>query len=182
MGLQFRKRIKLSKGLGITISKSGVTPSYRTKKGSISSKGYSIRTGIPGVSYRQTFKKTKGNGCLMSILWFVFSLLLITPTSCMSDKKTADKDVNKNLAIDAPNTTWYSGGTLHKSTIKTWKNATEKNKLATCADFCANRYNTLSLTDIKVVATNLKTCIDEAVNHTLAVSEVAAMCLILLEN
>jgi len=29
---------------------------------------------------------------------------------------------------------WYEGGTLHKQKIRDWKNSTEENKLATCAD------------------------------------------------
>lgn len=72
MGFRFQKRIKLGKRLGINISKSGITPSYRTKRGSLSSKGYSIRTGIPGLSYRKSFKKTKGSGCLL-IFELIFS-------------------------------------------------------------------------------------------------------------
>ncbi|WP_461588883.1 DUF4236 domain-containing protein [Winogradskyella sp.] len=68
MSFRFQKRIKLSKGFGINISKSGITPSYRTKKGSLSSKGYSIRTGIPGLSYRKTFSKSSKSGCMVLIL------------------------------------------------------------------------------------------------------------------
>ncbi|WP_299897156.1 DUF4236 domain-containing protein [uncultured Aquimarina sp.] len=82
MGFKYRKRIKLGKGLGINISKSGVTPSYRNKRGSLSSKGYSIRTGIPGLSYRKTFKKSKGGGCLVSLILLAtsgaFIICLIT--------------------------------------------------------------------------------------------------------
>ncbi|WP_422104642.1 DUF4236 domain-containing protein [Winogradskyella sp.] len=68
MGFRFQKRIKLGKGLGINISKSGIKPSYRTKKGSLSSKGYSIRTGIPGLSYRKAFSKSSKSGCTVLIL------------------------------------------------------------------------------------------------------------------
>ncbi|WP_367277953.1 DUF4236 domain-containing protein [Winogradskyella sp.] len=68
MGFRFQKRIKLGKGLGINISKSSITPSYRTKRGSLSSKGYSIRTGIPGLSYRKTFSKSSKSGCVVLIL------------------------------------------------------------------------------------------------------------------
>ena len=32
---------------------------------------------------------------------------------------------------------WFSGGTLHKSTVRDWKNASYKNKLATCSDWLA---------------------------------------------
>lgn len=68
MSFRFQKRVKLEKGLGINISKSGITPSYRNKRGSLSSKGYSLRTGIPGLSYRKTFKKVKGSGCLVLLI------------------------------------------------------------------------------------------------------------------
>ncbi len=71
MGFRFQKRIKLGKGLGITISKSGVTPSYRNKKGAISSKGFTIKTGVPGLSYRKTFKKAKGRGCLVVLVFAI---------------------------------------------------------------------------------------------------------------
>ena len=71
MGFRYQKRIKIGKGFGLNISKSGITPSYRTKKGSISSKGYSIRTGISGLSYRKTFSKSSKSGCLVSIMIFL---------------------------------------------------------------------------------------------------------------
>lgn len=41
MGFRYQKRIKLGKGFGLNISKLGIKPSYRSKKGSISTKGYS---------------------------------------------------------------------------------------------------------------------------------------------
>ncbi len=68
MGFKFQKRINLGKGFGLNISKSGVRPSYRNKRGSVSSKGYSIRTGIKGVSYRKTFFKSSKKGCLFTFL------------------------------------------------------------------------------------------------------------------
>lgn len=68
MGFRFNKRINLGKGFGLNISKSGVKPNYRNKSGSVSSKGYSIKIGIPGVRYRKTFKKSKGSGCLVSLI------------------------------------------------------------------------------------------------------------------
>ena len=71
MSFRIQKYIKIGKGLGINISKSGITPSYRTKKGSLSSKGYSIRTGIAGLSYRKTFKKSKNRGCIMVITFLI---------------------------------------------------------------------------------------------------------------
>src|SRR6185437_12085126 len=52
MGLRFYKRVNLGGGLGLNLNKSGISPSYRTRYGSIGPKGFSIRTGIPGLSYR----------------------------------------------------------------------------------------------------------------------------------
>ena len=75
MSFRFQKRIKLTKNIGLNVSKSGITPSIKTKRGSVSTKGYSVRTGISGVSYRKTFNKGKNSGCL---LFFVLSILITT--------------------------------------------------------------------------------------------------------
>ncbi len=78
MAFRFNKRIKLSKGLGLNVSKSGITPSYRNKRGSLSSKGYSVRTGIPGLSYRKTFSKAKNSGCLVIFAPFFLTLIIMS--------------------------------------------------------------------------------------------------------
>ncbi len=80
MGFKFYRRIKLGKGLGLNASKSGIRASYRNKRGSINSKGYSIRTGIPGLSYGKSFGKRKSGGCVLTL--FVFCALTITLISC----------------------------------------------------------------------------------------------------
>lgn len=74
MGFRFQKRIKLGGGLGLNVSKSGISPSLRTSKGTISSKRLSVKTGISGVTYQKNFSKAKNNGCL---LLFAFSGLLL---------------------------------------------------------------------------------------------------------
>lgn len=175
MGFRFQKRIKLGKGFGVNLSKTGVTPSYRNKKGSVSSKGYSFRAGISGLTFRKTFSKAKNSGCLLVFSFLLIVSFLSTINSCKES---------------TPNTTvikWYQGGTLHKSKILDWKKASYKNKLATCGDFCANIYKKNSIDEIKIIATNLLTCIDETVKGNNAVddslvSEIASMCLILMEN
>lgn len=68
MGFRFNKRISIGKGFGFNISKSGVSPSIRTKLGSFSTKGFSIRTGVPGLSYRKT---ANSKGCLFSIIIYI---------------------------------------------------------------------------------------------------------------
>ena len=78
MVFRYQKRIKLGKGFGLNISKSGVSSSYRTKKGTIGSKGFSIRTGIPGLTFRKTFSKSSKSGCLGFVLILVIILFTIS--------------------------------------------------------------------------------------------------------
>ncbi|OOV18629.1 DUF4236 domain-containing protein [Flavobacterium sp. LM4] len=66
MGFRFQKRIRLGGGLGLNISKSGISPSLRTKMGTFSKNGYSNKTGIPGLRYQSS-------GCLVI---FAFTGLL----------------------------------------------------------------------------------------------------------
>lgn len=61
MGWIFHRRIKLGKGFGINLSKSTLSPSFRTPLGTIGTKGYSIRTPIRGIYYRKRFKKNSNN-------------------------------------------------------------------------------------------------------------------------
>lgn len=81
MGFRFQKRIKFGKGFGINLSKSGISSSFRNKRGSVSSKGYSIRTGIPGVTYRKTFSKAKNKGCLLML--FVLTIITFSSFVCI---------------------------------------------------------------------------------------------------
>jgi len=76
MGFRIQKRINLGKGLGINISKSGISPSIRTKAGSLSSKGYSVRTGVKGVTYRKGFSKSSNSGCAGMFLLLISFLLI----------------------------------------------------------------------------------------------------------
>lgn len=66
MAFKFHKRINLGKGFGLNISKSGVSPSLRTKRGSISKRGVSFKTGIPNLTFRKNFSQ-KGKGCLLNM-------------------------------------------------------------------------------------------------------------------
>ena len=81
MGFRFQKRVSIGGGLGLNISKSGVSPSYRTRYGSISSKGFSFRTGIAGLTYRSGFggRSRKGNaGDAILLLFVAFWLVIIS--------------------------------------------------------------------------------------------------------
>jgi hypothetical protein len=77
MGLGFKKRVNLGGGLGLNITKSGISPSIRTKVGSISTKSFSVRTGISGVSYRKNFSASKNSGCMIFLTVLGILILLI---------------------------------------------------------------------------------------------------------
>ncbi|MEQ8474794.1 DUF4236 domain-containing protein [Fulvivirga sp.] len=79
MSIRYQKRVNLGKGAGINLSKSGASYSQRTKWGSIGSRGFSIRTGIPGLSLRQNWGKGGGAGLavMLAIGAFVISWLIL---------------------------------------------------------------------------------------------------------
>lgn len=83
-------------------------------------------------------------------------------------------------------TSWFTGGTLHKSTVKEWRNATYANRLATSADFVASTQNVDfgDMAGFKKMATDLETCISTAVSggdvDNEKVVTISAMCTVQL--
>jgi hypothetical protein len=67
MGFRFQRRINLGGGWGVNASGSGGSVSYRSRHGSIDTKGFSLRTGIPGLSFRQGWGKNAGAAALILI-------------------------------------------------------------------------------------------------------------------
>jgi hypothetical protein len=63
MSIRIQRRISLGSGLGLNVSKSGLSLSQRTAFGSIGTTGYSVRTGIPGVFFRKfrSRRRTRDN-------------------------------------------------------------------------------------------------------------------------
>lgn len=83
---------------------------------------------------------------------------------------------------DAPKDEWYAGGTLHNSSMRSWKYSNEKNKLATCADYVANVKDYKGdLIEMKEDATLLMKCIDGYQNDKEfaqeKITDVASVCL-----
>ena len=76
MGFIFQRRINLGGGIGFNLSKSGISTSVKSKYRTIRSKGFTIKSGIPGFYYRKRYgKKGPGVEPLMVILiWFLFDL------------------------------------------------------------------------------------------------------------
>lgn len=83
---------------------------------------------------------------------------------------------------------WYSGGTLHMSTVGEWITASEKNKLATCADWVVTNTDRsgkqITIPDMKLQALALRDCIEKAISENQAeisqqpISEIVATCLL----
>lgn len=76
MGFRFHRRINLGNGAGINVSKSGVSTSVRTQYGTIGTKGFSIRTGIPGLTWRSGFGGKNG-GTVMLLLLLILGAFII---------------------------------------------------------------------------------------------------------
>jgi hypothetical protein len=74
MGLRYQKRIPLGKGLGVNLSGSGASVSMRTKYGSFGPRGFTLRTGIPGLTYRSGGTRSKGGGGIEVLVMLVFAL------------------------------------------------------------------------------------------------------------
>lgn len=84
---------------------------------------------------------------------------------------------------------WYEGGTLHDASIDDWKKATNRNKLATCADYALLLHpNFKDVDDLKPYALAISVCIDEGTVDDLemfkdiTVKETASMCILLIRS
>jgi len=111
----------------------------------------------------------------MKHLIFITLIGILIFSSCGGN--TQKKSTINQTKVD----NWYEGGTLHKAKISDWKIATEKNKLATCADFIATVDNSLSMDELKRRAKSLMKCIDESTReidntNNESVSSIAALC------
>jgi len=76
MSVRYQKRVNLGKGVGLNVSGSGISTSLRTKYGSISPRGFSFRTGIPGLSFRSISGKGKNAGAAIAVLLFIGAVVL----------------------------------------------------------------------------------------------------------
>lgn len=74
MSLRYQKRVNLGKGVGLNLSRSGISSSYRGRWGSIGSTGFSIRTGIPGLSFRKYSSRKKGDGLVLFVMLLFIAL------------------------------------------------------------------------------------------------------------
>ena len=78
MAFRYFRRINVGNGLGLNVSKSGVSTSVRTRFGSFGSKGYSIKSGITGLSYRKYFGSSrKGKNDAAAFLLIILAIGLL---------------------------------------------------------------------------------------------------------
>lgn len=76
------------------------------------------------------------------------------------------------IPISASAKEWYEYGTLHRSTIKEWKQSTHKNKIATSGDWVlsvsesikSEVINSGNINNLKPYCEELVICINEATN------------------
>lgn len=97
--------------------------------------------------------------------------------------KISPDDNTKGSLSNNSDTSWFTGGTLHKSTVGEWRQATYANRLATSADLIAATQDVDygNLSQFKQWATNLETCISTVISvggsvDDEQVSFIAAIC------
>ena len=77
MGFRYQKRINLGNGGGFNLSKTGISYSQRTKYGTVGSRGFSVRTGIPGLTFRKSWGKGGGAGLVALMVVGMFWLTIV---------------------------------------------------------------------------------------------------------
>jgi hypothetical protein len=89
----------------------------------------------------------------------------------------------------APIAEWYTGGTLHDSTLGEWRLSTYQNKLASSADFATvvvsqSGHPLGSMDELKPIAIQMERCISDAAaggkTDKMHVTDVAGACAILM--
>ena len=116
----------------------------------------------------------------MKKLTILFIVSIIFLSGCADNSSTQSHKAPANAVAN-----WYEGGSLHKAKTSNWKISTDKNKLATCADFMATVDNSVSMDELKKRATDLKICIDKATKglentNNQSVSGIAASCITIM--
>jgi hypothetical protein len=91
---------------------------------------------------------------------------------------------NDSGGVSNGDASWFVGGTLHKSTIKEWRNSSYANRLATAADFIAATQNVDygDMYGFKQMAIDLEICISTTAEGGAADNEqtafISAICMV----
>ena len=112
---------------------------------------------------------------------------LVTPHPILVTPRPTREPTKSQNAVK-----WYEGGTLHKNTAAEWVTASDRDRLATSADFASTllRQSTAwssieSLDDVRSYALAMKECIDasyypQPIVPTMSNAEAAAACWVLM--
>lgn len=114
------------------------------------------------------------------------------PRKAAKTENTTSKRPEITSKINITTIKWYEDGNLHQKTLKEWSQATQANKMATCADFAVShpRIKSIvtsknSLDAAKPYAIQLVTAIDEVAKDKRLgrqkVSEIAAASMVLMK-
>ena len=76
MGFRFYRRVNLGNGLGLNLSKSGVSSGIRTSSGSIGTRSFSLPTGIKGLYYRGS-TGGKNAGLVMLLILLISGVFIL---------------------------------------------------------------------------------------------------------
>lgn len=89
MAFRYSKRIGGNKGWGLNVSGSGISSSYRSKYGSIGAKGFSFRTGIPGLTFRSSWGRGKNKGIIALIFLIIIATVFVVYVTAVIFYNTA---------------------------------------------------------------------------------------------
>ena len=81
MGFRFQRRLNLGSGLGLNLGKTGASVSGRAFFGSVGTGGFSVRSGLPGFSYRKSFGR--GGAGLVVGLVVTSAVLVVNLTALL---------------------------------------------------------------------------------------------------
>ena len=136
---------------------------------------------------------TKGHRTIARLLTVIAVLVV---AACDAGYSSSSTDSSSPRASKARQE-WYTGGTLHKATIREWKAASYQNRLATCADFVSGTMLSrgMNAKDIDISeggsvwrsATDLETCISEGTSgldftDAQSVAGLATVCMVLMKG
>lgn len=107
------------------------------------------------------------------------------PPGTDTERITTQPKTQEPVEREADKQAWYEGGTLHRASIKEWRSAKYRNKLATASDWVVATEKVDNLEDAKDLAGELITCVDGSVAGLdadyMKATEIAAACLVIME-
>jgi hypothetical protein len=119
------------------------------------------------------------------VLLFVLIVVFVPAPTKVTREAGGEATVATIEATVIPTATapWYSGGTLHDSTVAEWQAATDTNRLATAADWATSGMDLTLPSEIEHYAKELIICVNEAVDaysQDAETLDIAVACVVML--